>query len=208
MHERRFHPEEIGYTVVDFIQTWFPLIVNETFTSEMEAKLDRVEDAHVDWHAVLTEFWQPFAAQLIKAEEAERVELEEEVTDEICPTCGKPMKFKLSRFGKFLGCSAYPECQTTKQIIKDTGARCPRDGGRIVEKRGRKSGKLFFGCENFNTPAKCDFVLWDPPIPDSACAQCNAVLVRKTNRKGSRVVCSAAADHETGWTEPPEQQSA
>jgi DNA topoisomerase-1 len=208
LHERRFHPEEIGYTVVDFIQTWFPLIVNETFTSEMEAKLDRVEDAHVDWVAVLTEFWKPFEAQLTKAEEAERVELEEEFTDEICPTCGRPMKFKMSRFGKFLGCSGYPECQTTKQIIKDTGVLCPRDGGRIVEKRGRKSGKAFYGCENFNTPAKCDFVLWDPPIPDSSCAQCNAVLVRKTNRKGSRVVCSATADHETGWTEPPEQQSA
>jgi DNA topoisomerase-1 len=208
LHERRFHPEEIGCTVVDFIQTWFPLIVNETFTSEMEAKLDRVEDAHVDWVAVLTEFWKPFEAQLTKAEEAERVELEEEFTDEICPTCGRPMKFKMSRFGKFLGCSGYPECQTTKQIIKDTGVRCPRDGGRIVEKRGRKSGKAFYGCENFNTPAKCDFVLWDPPIPDSACAQCGGVLVRKTNRKGSRVVCSAAADHETGWTEPPEQQSA
>jgi DNA topoisomerase-1 len=208
LHERRFHPEEIGRTVVDFIHTWFPLIVNETFTSEMEAKLDRVEDAHVDWVAVLTEFWKPFEAQLTKAEEAERVELEEEFTDEICPTCGRPMKFKMSRFGKFLGCSGYPECQTTKQIIKDTGVRCPRDGGRIVEKRGRKSGKAFYGCENFNTPAKCDFVLWDPPIPDAACAQCGGVLVRKTNRKGSRVVCSAAADHETGWTEPPEQQSA
>jgi DNA topoisomerase-1 len=208
LHERRFEPEEIGYKVVDFIQAWFPQIVNETFTSEMEAKLDRVEDAHIEWASVLAEFWGPFAGQLVKAEEAERVELEEEKTDELCPTCGRPMKFKMSRFGKFLGCSGYPECQTTKQIVKDTGALCPRDGGRIVEKRGRKSGKIFFGCENFNTPAKCDFVLWDPPIPGSACAQCHAVLVRKTNRKGSRVVCSAAADHETGWTEPPEQQSA
>ena len=87
------------------------------------------------------EFWKPFVAQLVKAEEAERVELEEEFTDEICPTCGRPMKFKISRFGKFFGCSGYPECKTTKQIIKDTGARCPRDGGRIVEKRGRKRGK-------------------------------------------------------------------
>src|SRR4029077_6901757 len=115
LHERRFEPEEIGYKVVDFIQAWFPQMVNETFTSEMEAKLDRVEDAHVDWAAVLAEFWGPFAVQLDLAEEAERVELEEEKTDELCPTCGRPMKFKMSRFGRFLGCSGYPECQTTKQ---------------------------------------------------------------------------------------------
>jgi DNA topoisomerase-1 len=208
LNERRFQPEEIGYKVVDFITAWFPQIVNETFTSELEAKLDRVEDAHVDWPTVLGEFWLPFSGQLDRAEEAERVELEEEQTDELCPTCGRPMKFKMSRFGKFLGCSGYPECQTTKQIVKDTGSVCPRDGGRIVEKRGRKSGKVFYGCENFNTPAKCDFVLWDPPIKGAACAQCGAMLVRKNSRKASRVVCSAAADHETGFIEPPEQQSA
>ena len=194
--ERRFAPQEIGYVVTDMLAEHFPEIVNENFTSTMEQRLDRVEEAHDDWVSLLRAFYGPFSAELARAEEHfPKVELEEDETDEICPTCARPMKIKTGRFGKFLACSGYPECKTTKPIVKEAGVLCPRDGGRILERRSRR-GRVFYGCERY--PA-CDFVAWDTPLPGSACAVCGAFLVRKQGRNEGRIVCSVDGSHEHGY---------
>jgi DNA topoisomerase-1 len=196
MDQRRFVPDEIGYIVTDMLAEYFPEIVNTNFTSEMERRLDRVEEAHDDWVSLLREFYGPFAKELAHADEViPKVEIEDEETDEICPACGRPMKIKTGRFGKFIACSGYPECKTTKPIVKDSGVTCPRDGGRMLERRSRR-GRTFWGCEKY--PA-CDFVAWDPPIVGSACRECGAFLVRKRGRGGERVVCSADAHHNHGY---------
>ncbi len=111
---------------------------------------------------------------------------EEEIpTDEKCPTCGAPMVVKRGRFGKFLACSRYPECKTSKPI--SIGVSCPKGcGGYISERRSRR-GKTFYGCSSY---PKCDFVSWDRPR-NEACPSCGSTyLLEKFSRKtGPFVAC-------------------
>jgi DNA topoisomerase-1 len=111
----------------------------------------------------------------------------EATTDEVCETCGAPMKVKRGRFGTFLACSRYPDCKTTKPI--SLGVSCPKVGcgGFLTEKRSRR-GKVFFGCSNY-AKSGCDFVTWDRPIP-VPCPDCGAAfLVKKENRSGVTIRC-------------------
>jgi DNA topoisomerase I len=199
MVERRFVPQEIGFVVTDLLEKHFKEIVDENFTSEMERRLDRVEEAHDDWVSLLRLFYDPFSADLKRAEELfPKVELVEDETDEVCPTCGRPMKIKTGRFGKFLACSGYPECKTTRPIVKDSGVICPRDGGRVLERRSKR-GRVFYGCEKY---PECTFVAWDTPIVGSRCAVCGSFLVRKHGRSEGKIVCPVEGSHEHGFVEP------
>ncbi|HXW51802.1 MAG TPA: type I DNA topoisomerase [Candidatus Acidoferrales bacterium] len=197
--ERRFEPQDIGYVVTELLEEYFKEVVDTNFTSEMEQRLDRVEEAQDDWVSLLRTFYGPFSADLQRAEEHfPKVELEEDETDEVCPTCGRPMKIKTGRFGKFLACSGYPECKTTRPIVKDSGVICPRDGGRILERRSKR-GRVFYGCEKY---PECTFVAWDSPIVGSACAVCGSFLVRKHGRAEGKIVCPVDGSHEHGFVEP------
>ena len=67
-------------------------------------------------------FISPFQKRLdIAEEEMEKVEIEDEVSDEIGEKCGQPMVYKWGRFGKFLACSGFPDCRNTKPILKTIG---------------------------------------------------------------------------------------
>ncbi|MBC5825419.1 MAG: type I DNA topoisomerase [Candidatus Eremiobacteraeota bacterium] len=190
--DRRFCPEDIGYIVTDMLEEHFPEIVNENFTSQMESRLDKVEEDHADWVAVLRDFYGPFSEELKRAEaNFPKVEMEEEETSEVCTVCGRAMRVKTGRFGKFLACSGYPECKTTKPIVKEAGVLCPRDGGRVLQRRSKR-GRTFYGCENY--PA-CDFAAWDAPVVGSACTICGAFLVSKQGRGGARLLCSRDGSH-------------
>ena len=93
------------------------------------------------------------------------------------------MAVKEGRFGRFLGCSGYPECKSTMAL--SIGVRCPEKGcgGNLTEKRTKK-GKVFFGCANY---PKCSFATWDRPLPEE-CPQCGApFLVEKYSRKTGRM---------------------
>ena len=93
----------------------------------MERRLDSVEEKHDDWVSLLHDFYAPFAKDLEEAEEFfPKIEIKEEQTDETCPNCGRPMVIKNGRFGRFIACTGYPECKTTKPIVKDSGVNCPR----------------------------------------------------------------------------------
>ncbi|MBI3595802.1 MAG: type I DNA topoisomerase [Nitrospirae bacterium] len=109
-----------------------------------------------------------------------------EETKESCPKCGNPLVVKRGRFGRFLACSTYPNCDFTKAI--GTGVKCPQPGcgGDLVEKRTRR-GKTFFACSHY---PKCTYALWNRPIP-KACPECKApFLVEKFDkRSGPKIVC-------------------
>ncbi|PZR56955.1 MAG: type I DNA topoisomerase [Candidatus Meridianibacter frigidus] len=192
--ERRFHPTEIGIAVNDLLAEHFPDIVDLEFTALMEGRLDKVAEGEEDWVAVLRKFYDPFSAELAAAEEKlPKLEMRDEPTDEVCPNCGKPMVIKTGRFGRFISCTGYPECKTTRPILIDTGAKCPKDGGIIAERKSRK-GRIFFGCANY---PKCDFVSWDRVVPQS-CPVCQAYVVVKNRRGGATVLeCSADKAHDT-----------
>ena len=191
--ERRFMPTEIGAAVNDLLVEHFPKIVNLDFTASMEGDLDKVAVGSEDWVALLRGFYGPFAGELESAQQKlPRLELRDEPTDEICPNCGRPMVIKTGRFGKFISCSGYPECKTTKPIVKDTGAKCPKDGGAILERRSRK-GRTFFGCANY---PNCDFVSWDRVVAEP-CPVCGSYVTAKTRRGGEvRYECAAERTHD------------
>jgi DNA topoisomerase-1 len=194
--ERRFNPTEIGFAVNDLLVEHFPDIVDVGFTASMEQRLDRIEESDGGWEpakVLLSEFYGDFKRELDEAEKKlPKLEIRDEPTDEICPNCGKPMVIKTGRFGKFISCTGYPQCKTTRPILKETGALCPKDGGKIVERRSRK-GRVFYGCANY--PA-CDFVSWDRVVPEP-CPICGAYVVAK-NRRGGVVqfLCSSDAKHD------------
>ncbi|HEY5340111.1 MAG TPA: type I DNA topoisomerase [Candidatus Aquilonibacter sp.] len=191
--DRRFKPTEIGIAVNDLLAEHFKDIVDLKFTAGMEGDLDKVAEGNADWVGILRAFYGPFAIELEEAEKKlPRLEIKDEPTDEICPNCSRPMVIKTGRFGKFISCSGYPECKTTKPIVKDTGAKCPKDGGMIVERRSRK-GRTFYGCANY---PKCDFVSWDRVIPEP-CPVCGSYVVAKNRRGGVvHLECSAGKEHD------------
>ena len=194
--DRRFHPTEIGESVNDLLAEHFPDVVDLKFTATMEGRLDDLALKGGDWDAtaaVLGEFYTTFSKELEEAErKLPKFEQRDEPTDEICPNCGKPMVIKTGRFGRFISCSGYPECKTTKPILKDTGAKCPKDAGMIVERKSRK-GRTFYGCANY--PA-CDFVSWDRVVPEP-CPVCGDYVVSKPKRGGAAtLVCHTSKEHE------------
>ncbi|MBV9719986.1 MAG: type I DNA topoisomerase [Candidatus Eremiobacteraeota bacterium] len=190
--ERRFLPTPIGAAVNDLLVEHFPKIVNLDFTAKMEGDLDRVAEGNEDWIGLLRRFYGPFESELEQAEKKlPRLELHDEPTDEICPTCGRPMVIKHGRFGKFISCSGYPECKTTKPIVKETGAACPKCGGAIVERRSKK-GRTFYGCANY---PKCDFISWDAVVPER-CPVCGSHVLAKTRRGEVHLQCAADRTHD------------
>ena len=194
--ERRFHPTEIGIAVNDLLVEHFKDIVDVGFTASMEQRLDRIEESPPGWEPteeLLTEFYGGFKAELEEAErKLPKLEMRDEPTDDICPNCSRPMVIKTGRFGRFISCTGYPECKTTRPILKDTGAKCPKDGGMVVERKSRK-GRIFYGCANY--PA-CDFVSWDRVVPEP-CPVCGSYVVAKTKRGGVvNLECHADKRHD------------
>ncbi len=184
--KRMLKPTELGTIVTDIMAENFSDIVDVDFTANMEQQLDDIEDGGEKWVEVIDRFYKPFAVEVEKAEkEIEKIEIKDEVSDEICEKCGRNMVIKLGRFGKFLACPGFPECRNAKPILKDTGVKCPKCGGRIVERRSQR-GKKYFSCENAPT---CDFILWDEPV-STPCPKCGGVMSRKYLKKGSITVCS------------------
>ncbi|MBC5811627.1 MAG: type I DNA topoisomerase [Candidatus Eremiobacteraeota bacterium] len=191
--ERRFRPTEIGTAVNDLLAEHFKDIMDLKYTAKLEHELDLVEEHKENWVEVLRAFYGPFERDLKEAEQKlPRLEIKDEPTDEICPNCGRPMVIKTGRFGRFISCTGYPECKTTKPILKDTGAKCPKDGGMVVERRSKR-GRTFFGCANY--PA-CDFVSWDRVVPEP-CPVCGAYVVAKSRRGTVMLECSKDKTHDT-----------
>ncbi len=176
-------PTELGFVVNDLVIQYFPDIINIKFTARMEDELDEIADEKRDWVGVVQDFYTPFEKDLTKATELmERVKLPDEVTEETCPKCGKPMVVKTGRFGKFLACSGYPECKSTKSFQIKTGANCPQCGSELVQKVNKKK-RTFYGCSNY---PNCTFATNYKPLPQP-CPKCGALL---TEYRGKQAKCS------------------
>jgi DNA topoisomerase-1 len=120
---------------------------------------------------------------------------QEITTDEKCDKCGSSMVVKSGRFGKFLACSAYPTCKTTKPIA--LGVKCPSPGcgGDLVQKRTRK-GRSFYACSRY---PQCEFALWDRPV-NRVCPTCHApFLIEKVSKQVGRSV--QCRNQECGYRE-------
>lgn len=191
IEEKKFMPTELGELIIEQMEQFFPEILDVEFTAHMEGDLDHVEEGAEDWVKVLGEFYESFEKRLeVAEEEMKEIEIVDEVSDEICEKCGKPMVYKLGRFGKFLACSGFPECRNTKPIIKDIGVECPKcHEGKVVERRSKK-GRVFYGCDQY---PECDFVSWDKPSA-KPCPECGSWMIEKRNKQGVKLQCTSC-DH-------------
>ncbi|KJD41305.1 DNA topoisomerase I [Paenibacillus polymyxa] len=191
IEEKKFFPTELGELVIEQMEEFFPEILNVEFTANMEGDLDHVEEGEGDWVKVLSDFYESFEKRLeVAEEEMKEIEIKDEVSDVICDKCGSQMVYKLGRFGKFLACSAFPDCRNTKPIVKDIGMNCPTCGeGHVVERRSKK-GRVFYGCDRY---PECDFVSWDKPSI-KPCPSCSGLMVEKRTKQGTKLNCTVC-DH-------------
>jgi len=129
--------------------------VDIEFTAKMERNLDEIAENKKEWVAIIKDFYEPFEQNLKKKEkEIDKKELTEEKTNEKCEKCGSAMIIKLGRFGKFMACSNYPECKTTKPLGEEkdlneefSDEKCEKCGKAMKVKRGRFG--MFLGCSGY-----------------------------------------------------------
>jgi len=210
VEERRFQPTELGTIVVDLLVESFQRIMDIDYTAKVEDRLDFIESGKEEWTAALQRFWDRFTEELEKAQaEMRDVKREEIETDEVCEKCGKPMVIKWGRFGRFLACTGYPECKTTKQIKKDgeiaetiepepTGEDCPKCGKPLFRRTGRFGP--FVGCSGF---PDCKYI--QPKSTGVKCPQCGkGELAEKRTRKGRTFYgCDQYPDCDFATWKPP-----
>jgi len=196
---KNLRPTPLGEVVTGLMKDKFPDIVDTAFTAQMEERLDEVEAGKVEWKQVLSNFYGQFDAELQKAEtelDGERIKVPDEVTEEICPMCGRNLVIKSGRFGRFLACPGWPDCSFTMPLVVEMPGRCPKCGGRLVKRTGvsRKTNKqyTYYCCEFLNSKDQsraCDFRTWDVPVKDN-CPVCGQTMFKKSGRGFKRPFCA------------------
>ncbi len=162
--KRRLIPTETGRIVNDMLVEYFPDILSADFTARMETDLDNIADGN-PWVPVISDFYSRFEVDLAKADAAlPKLDLkkEPELVGRDCPTCGSPLVYREGRYGRFIGCSTFPKCRFTEQILVKVGVVCPHGGGEIIERRTQK-GRTWYGCTRY---PECEWTSWKKPVPD------------------------------------------
>ena len=209
--ERRLKPVELGFMINDLLVENFPDIMTTEFTAKMEEQLDEVEDGKTEWRSVLHSFYTPFKKDLEEAEKKMKdFKAEVEETDEVCEKCDKPMIIKWGRFGKFMACSAYPDCKNAKDIKKpgsegepetpdEIEGECDKCNSPLIIKRGR-FGK-FIACSTY---PDCKFT--KPIGLGIACPEddCKGEIAPRRTKKGRTFYgCTKYPDCKfTSWDKP------
>ena len=186
----------LGRVVTALMKDKFSDIADMKFTANMEEKLDSVEEGKTPWKGVLRDFYGDFESHLRQAEQdLTRIKVPDEVSEEICPECGRNLVVKSGRFGRFLACPGYPECSFTMPLVVAMPGRCPKCGGRIMKRTGnsKKTGKqyTYYCCEHVNSrdeANKCDFMTWDVPVKDD-CPVCGHTMFKKAGKGFKKPFC-------------------
>ncbi|SHK32832.1 DNA topoisomerase I [Clostridium cavendishii DSM 21758] len=187
--KRTLIPTDLGFIVNTIVSEYFKQIVDADFTADMETKLDKIEEGAEEWTEVVKEFFEPLKIAIDKAEkEVSKIVIEDKVSDVPCDKCGKLMVIKHGRFGDFLACPGYPECQNTKPIVEEIDVPCPLCGGKVALKRSKRGNK-FYGCSNY---PECNFVSWHEPAKEK-CKKCNSnMVIRYSKKNGKYLECTNA----------------
>ena len=127
LEKKRFTPTDVGRVVNRFLSEHFTRYVDYGFTAQMEDELDEISDGKRDWIPVLEAFWKDFDKLIQEKKNIDRKDVTQELLDEACPKCGKPLSTRLGKRGSFIGCTAYPECDYTRST---TGEIDPKDARR------------------------------------------------------------------------------
>ncbi len=187
-------PTELGIEVTDLLKPYFPGIMDVEFTAQMEESLDKIEEGDRKWVDTVQAFYEPFKRDLEKAKKGMRNVKAGAPTGEKCPECGEGLLERRGRFGKFLACSAYPECKYTRNLNgadraedQPTDELCPTCGKPMVIKHGR-FGK-FIACSGYPECKTTKPVTLGIACPE---AGCTGQLVERRSRRGRTFYgCSA-----------------
>jgi DNA topoisomerase-1 len=203
----RFKPTRLGMMLVErLLSPVFDDILDVNYTRELEEDLDKIEEGKEDYESTLRAFYKKFAKDLKRAAR-EMINLKEGVEPEpsiACDKCGAAMVIKAGRFGLFLACSAYPDCENTRELeTPEPGAEgeieetCENCGKPMAVKRGRfgqflactgypdcKTTRKLIATKQGLTAAKPDQVL------DEDCPKCSSNLVIKHGRFGEFTACT------------------
>jgi DNA topoisomerase I len=210
--DRRFHATMLGSIVTDKLVQAFPEIMDVKFTAGMELKLDEIEEKHLDWIALLKDFYGPFHktvdGALDKLEHAGGTP-----SIYVCDKCGSPMVYRISKNGFFLSCSNYPQCDGIKSVDKQgkpkmqekSEYKCPNCGREMRKMRGRFGE--FLGCTGYNTKKpdgtrECETILNldkegkpQPPktkiVTPVKCEKCGSAMILRDSKRGPFLGCSA-----------------
>ena len=192
------HITNLGRVVTELMKDRFTDIADLKFTAHMEEKLDSVEEGNTPWKGVLRDFYGNFDKSLQQAEkelEGTRIKVPDEVSNELCPQCGRNLVVKSGRFGRFLACPGYPDCTFTMPLVVEMPGRCPKCGGRLMKRTGvsKKNNKqyTYYCCEHMTSrdeALKCDFMTWDVPVKDD-CPLCGHTMFKKAGRGYKKPFC-------------------
>lgn len=194
LENKRFSPTDIGRIVSKFLTQYFTQYVDYGFTASLEDELDEVSRGEKEWIPLLKQFWDPFKDRVDNIQETvKRKDVTQEMLDEKCPQCGKPLSIRLGKRDRFIGCTGYPECSYTRAVEEKAdeaaqqaeiveGRQCPDCGGELKIKHGR-FGK-FIGCGNY---PKCKHIesLNKPADTGVECPECKqGKIVKRQSRRG------------------------
>ena len=181
IEEKKLVPSELGFVVSDLLAEHFPHVFDIGFTSQLEDELDEIATGDRKWVPTLREFYGPFSETMKLAETTiERVKLKDEPAGVDCEKCGRPMVFKIGKYGKFLACSGFPECRNARPLLVTIDMNCPTcHEGDVVERR-TKRGRVFYGCSRY---PECDFSTWNKPV-DHQCPKCGNPYMTEVGGRG------------------------
>jgi DNA topoisomerase-1 len=205
--ERKFHSTDIGEVVTDKLDEFFPKLMDIAFTRDMESRLDKIEEQHLEWTEVLSDFYGPFKDNLEKAmEEMKHAKAETTPSEYTCPKCKAEMVYRFGKNGRFLSCSKYPDCKHASPCDRDgkileqkeSEHKCPKCEKPMIEKFGRFGP--FLGCSDY---PECKTILGidkdgnvlppkPPPEPTGIkCYKCKTgELVIRQSKKGPFMGCN------------------
>ncbi len=213
LEKKRFYPTDVGRVVNRFLTTYFAQYVDYDFTANLENALDAVSRGEKEWVPLMDEFWHPFTQLIQKTDEqVERKDVTQEALDEACPKCEKPLSIRLGRRGRFIGCTAYPDCDYTRNLDDDAnssnepeiieGRECPECQSPLIIRAGRY-GK-FIGCSSY---PNCKHIepLEKPADTEVSCPKCQKghILQRRSRRGKVFYSCGRYPDCDYAiWNEP------
>lgn len=185
---KNLYVTELGEAVNNIMKCAFPSIVDVNFTANFESLLDCVEDGTVHWKTVVSNFYPDLEEAVKNAHvELDKIQIEDEVSEEICELCGRNLVIKYGPHGKFLACPGFPDCKNTKPYLEKIGVTCPVCGGDIVIRKTKK-GRRYYGCSN---NPDCEFMTWQKPS-NINCKKCGSIMFEK----GSKLVCDKCGNVE------------
>lgn len=199
LEKKRFIPTDVGLIVNRFLTQHFTQYVDYDFTAKLEDDLDAISRGEREWVPLMQDFWIPFKNRLETVQETvQRKDVTQELLDESCPKCQKPLATRLGKRGKFIGCTGYPECDYTRnsdgapttytpEVIGDR--TCTECGGALHIKQGR-FGK-FIGCSQY---PKCKHIepLEKPQDTGITCPLCHQGHLLKRKSRYGKIFYSCA----------------